>query len=717
MKKGQKQPDSVKDAFRETKMKNHLSSLSGTNVDEQSNRNFVIPSHRKNKRFSSIEEYKTFIHNNKWSVRKFVENGYSKVQIGFFNFILKGKLKLGRDDFIRLYCQEFVELKVIAKMYSVPNEYMTFVREYYGIKRIGSKGLRRGRDEGDLTTRQKSILVGSVLGDGYIDDSGYFKVKHGSPQKSYADEMFCELEDQSAQSEPSSSSYYDDRFDSVYESHEVRTRNHSEVKVLRDIFYKDGTKVVDNDVLSLVDELALAVWFMDDGSTAYTFSKSGDVCGCECRIFTCSFSEDENETIKKWFSERWSISSNIRYKFPDEKKNPFLSFCGVSAFSLLEIIRPHVFESMKYKVDPSAWLERRRAIADKADFISSCPTKSSFRGLSDVDQEGIIKSIFNHYRKCGFPYVFLDGESQKLSFDRIANWHGSNLFDDSGNIKVNTNSTGIIWSNQPHMFNMATRGSMTPMDIFLSDDKFKDAIKRRLSYGGKCTPSGIRSALKEYRGNRSVGNFLPSVARGVLTKLSADENTRVLDFCAGFGGRLLGCMAHGVGEYVGIDPLTLNCRGLSAMSSLSSNTTVRIINDVAEDALLSLEEGFDMVFTSPPYFDKEIYSPDITQSYNKFTNYSKWLNEWLIYVSALSSRLLSSDGKFVLSIGKSDDHNVAHDFIEAVPFLNVVETIQVCTPVISYRRGKTPMKFEYIYVMDVDQVKLLHYFKEIDFRA
>jgi DNA modification methylase len=42
-----------------------------------------------------------------------------------------------------------------------------------------------------------------------------------------------------------------------------------------------------------------------------------------------------------------------------------------------------------------------------------------------------------------------------------------------------------------------------------------------------------------------------------------------------------------------------------------------------------ISKEVDLVFTSPPYFNREAYSNDNTQSYKKFSNYDSWRDGFL----------------------------------------------------------------------------------------
>jgi hypothetical protein len=111
---------------------------------------------------------------------------------------------------------------------------------------------------------------------------------------------------------------------------------------------------------------------------------------------------------------------------------------------------------------------------------------------------------------------------------------------------------------------------------------------------------------------------------------------RVLDPCSGWGGRLLGCLASGDDYYyVGCEPDPNTCKGLNnILADPSIPVTVHsrgmIIEKPFEIALSELEqmEKFDMILTSPPYFNLELYTAG-EQSTNSYNTWDSWSENWL----------------------------------------------------------------------------------------
>jgi len=159
-------------------------------------------------------------------------------------------------------------------------------------------------------------------------------------------------------------------------------------------------------------------------------------------------------------------------------------------------------------------------------------------------------------------------------------------------------------------------------------------------------------------------NFPPMTAKFLyehFTKhIPASEMVTVYDPSAGWGGRILGAMSVSRPiHYVGTDPNTDNSipdLGITRYeyladfylksigekgSSLSSkffdvreDHTYEVFQDGSETIQFNpkfekYKGKLDFVFTSPPYFNREMYSDDDTQSYKAHGEYADWRDNFL----------------------------------------------------------------------------------------
>lgn len=136
------------------------------------------------------------------------------------------------------------------------------------------------------------------------------------------------------------------------------------------------------------------------------------------------------------------------------------------------------------------------------------------------------------------------------------------------------------------------------------------------------TPAMILQGAKS-TGLASRGSiFKPSVAKVIYSNFVKDGDI-VYDYSAGFGSRMLGMYASGIkAKYYAAEPNTETYKNLNILAKhLGMNA--EILNECSEDVVLN--QKIDFAFSSPPYFNHEIYCDEATQCYNKFKNYKDWL--------------------------------------------------------------------------------------------
>ena len=150
-----------------------------------------------------------------------------------------------------------------------------------------------------------------------------------------------------------------------------------------------------------------------------------------------------------------------------------------------------------------------------------------------------------------------------------------------------------------------------------------------------------------------AAQFRPSVAKTIYDIYK--PNT-VLDFSMGWGDRLLAAHASRyVKRYVGIDPNINLFEGygkqIRAYDAIWGK--IKEINPIcgrAEDENLRLGDQFDMIFTSPPYFDKEKYDQSDQQSYKMYHGLDSWMEDFLFKSIELRSENLKSGGLLIINI-------------------------------------------------------------------
>lgn len=117
---------------------------------------------------------------------------------------------------------------------------------------------------------------------------------------------------------------------------------------------------------------------------------------------------------------------------------------------------------------------------------------------------------------------------------------------------------------------------------------------------------------------------------------------------------MLGFLASDCKEYVCCDPSTKTYKGLSQLAeTFAWREKVIQIYPVCQEDFLPQKEHFDLVFTSPPYFDCEKYCDEPTQSYIRYPTQSKWGTGFLEPLISNAYLALKKDGTFVLNIANT----------------------------------------------------------------
>ncbi len=192
-----------------------------------------------------------------------------------------------------------------------------------------------------LTSRQREILTGLLLGDGHLETQNggrtyRLKVEQAVRKKEYVDWLFQEFRD-FVRTEP---------------KEKEKTRNESRTKNVgfstlsvgnfrfhAQQFYQGKQKVIPKRIDKLLSPLALAVWYMDDGSRKSSFHRA--------RILnTQGFRKQEIGTLIRILDTRFDLQARLR----NQKDGYQICIAAVSSDRLKQIIEEHVVPCMRYKL-------------------------------------------------------------------------------------------------------------------------------------------------------------------------------------------------------------------------------------------------------------------------------------------------------------------------------------------------------------------------------
>lgn len=240
------------------------------------------------------------------------------------------------------------------------------------------------------------------------------------------------------------------------------------------------------------------------------------------------------------------------------------------------------------------------------------------------------------------------------------------------------------------------------VDAWQNLEELRKAVLFQLRYGDPITPPRVLRAITLRCRTPTI--FRPSVAQFVFARY-APQNGRVWDPCAGYGGRLLGAHVAGV-EYIGTEVDEETVRGNHDLST-ALNARAAVHHIAAEDFD---PPDVDLVFTSPPYWDRERYSPETAQSWHRHgTTFEAWWNGfWTPVLTRAASALARRRGHLVINIADLRENGrvlplvgqtiacadrLGFDHVETLLMpLAAINRTRPAEPILVFRKRRAPLR-------------------------
>lgn len=272
----------------------------------------------------------------------------------------------------------------------------------------------------------------------------------------------------------------------------------------------------------------------------------------------------------------------------------------------------------------------------------------------ETDAKSVLaEDVFGYYRKYGFPYPKLvEPTGIAVEFDQLKSAKSSIVGNDV--LTVMKNGNALSYHFYPQMFDVQSPTQRSVVSMFNDDDTFMDVVLNRLGITYKETFNVTGAMMRQGFASTRKG-FMPSrfncVAAKSLYERFAPDNGIVYDYSAGFGQRLLGALSLTAKNlhYVGVDPWKENVDSANRMIAELGlkNSEVHCVGS-EEFRPSNLVGKVDLAFSSPPYFNIEIYDNNApSQAYHD--GYEAYLEWWKKTVSNIHS-LLADNGKLILNI-------------------------------------------------------------------
>lgn len=183
---------------------------------------------------------------------------------------------------------------------------------------------------GSLSKTQSDIVIGTMLGDGYMrcKTNAHLQITHSIHQKEYVDWMYGVLKN-CVLTQPK---LYIGNGNRV--GYRFFTQSLPCFTNIYHQFYLNKRKTIPPNLR--LNEQILAVWYMDDGS----------LCDKSCYLNTQQFPEQEQKLLIRLLLKNFGLTA----KRDKDKQYYRLRFNVKESKKFVDIIRPYIIPSMAYKI-------------------------------------------------------------------------------------------------------------------------------------------------------------------------------------------------------------------------------------------------------------------------------------------------------------------------------------------------------------------------------
>jgi recombination protein RecA len=200
-----------------------------------------------------------------------------------------------------------------------------------------------------LSDQQWQVVLGSLMGDGNLSpnrrdrNGARFRLGHGARQADYLDWKVSLLGNIPVSRRADSRGAVFADFTPLPELGELQ----------RAVYMVPGKKVITDEYLKALTPLALAIWFMDDGSlTLRSKGLQERTQGGSGRVQFCieSMTEGSRDRLVEYLRDTHGL--DVSWRVAGAARKAVLTFSTVSSRQFLDVVAAYVHPSMDYKLLP-----------------------------------------------------------------------------------------------------------------------------------------------------------------------------------------------------------------------------------------------------------------------------------------------------------------------------------------------------------------------------
>ena len=205
----------------------------------------------------------------------------------------------------------------------------------------------------EIKERQLSIVIGLLLGDGYLYKDGRLQVEQSMKNEQYLKWLYSELENLSGTLRLNVERKHPKTGVSSFSCRFYTQKCFTKIESL---FYSKGTelkkrrKIVPDQIEKLLNPIVLAVWFMDDGGKAQNTVRA-------FYINATSFNNSERILLQKACKKVFGLKINIQKAGGNNQYNFYIPTAEYDKFYQLVLPTVSLIPEMGYKLGNNFFLK------------------------------------------------------------------------------------------------------------------------------------------------------------------------------------------------------------------------------------------------------------------------------------------------------------------------------------------------------------------------
>lgn len=328
-----------------------------------------------------------------------------------------------------------------------------------------------------------------------------------------------------------------------------------------------------------------------------------------------------------------------------------------------------------------------------------------FKFKTDSEQEQVLNEMVDKIRQINiFPIIYFNKSGIKKEI--LSVYNKNDICFKNGKID-SFSRKGLLLLDFlfPNLhFARTSKEKTTMYSRFYNDDFLKKCIRLFLNRGNKIV--NLRTlffSTSRFYFDTPI-NYNPIRAKIIYEHYCPPKGI-IYDYSAGYGGRMLGalCSTHNF-KYIAVDPNTFTCDNLNILGKYIEDTLNRkdsyLIYNVGSEDFQIESESIDFIFSCPPFFKKEIYSDEETQSINKFSKYGEWLQFYVRPTITNSYIALKEKGVYAVDIMDYAFGNSHYDLVK--DWIQIAEeegfVFKNKVPILSRYRNKESQEYLYLFM-------------------